>query len=57
MNIIDNAYQGKYNDFADEVKTELKTRLANHETVKNYTSVLQRIQDNQAAYKAIANRE
>lgn len=57
MNIIDNAFNGKYSEFADEVKAELKTRLANHETIKNYTSVMQRIEDNKAAFKAIANRE
>ena len=56
MNIIDNAYQGKYDDFANEVKAELKERLANHETVKNYMNIMQRIHDNKEAFKSISER-
>jgi len=42
---IDNAVEKKYSDFSDAVKTELRTKMANHDTSKQYASDYDKIQD------------
>lgn len=56
MSKIDLAYNGKYSEFADEIKSELKSKLADNQTIKDYFSVLDRIHANKDSYRAITNR-
>lgn len=56
MSKIDLAYSGKYSEFADEIKSELKAKLADNQTIKDYSTVLDRIHANKASFKEITNR-
>lgn len=57
MDILDLVNQGKYNEFADNVKTQLKQALSQHDSIKEYSQKIQVIHDQKNAFKAITNRD
>jgi len=48
-NIITLANEKKYTDFSDSVKSTLKSKLANHEVVSDYTDNLEKIAELKSA--------
>lgn len=54
MDIIDLAKEGRYNDFANEVKEQLKTKLASNEVVSSYIKEVEKIQSQKEIYKSIS---
>ena len=51
--IIDLAVQKKYSDFAIAVKSELHTKMKNHEEIKSYSSEYDRIQGLKSTFAQI----
>lgn len=54
MDIIDLAKEGRYNDFANEIKEQLKTKLASNEVVSSYIREVEKIQSQKEIYKSIS---
>lgn len=54
MDIINLAKEGRYNDFANEVKEQLKTKLASNEVVSSYIKEVEKIQSQKEIYKSIS---
>lgn len=52
-NIINSAKDKKFTEFSDAVKTELKTKLAGNETVSQYTSDFEKIQQMKTMFSKI----
>lgn len=57
MDVLDLVYQGKYNEFADNIKTQLKQVLSQNSAIKEYSKEIQVIQDQKTAFTAIAKRD
>ena len=54
MDNLELVHQGKYNEFADNIKTRLKQSLSQNSIVKEYIKEIQRIQKQRDAFSAIA---
>lgn len=52
--IIKLATAGKYTEFSDIIKEELKTKLSNHEVMKNYSNSVEQIKKFKDQFKAIS---
>lgn len=57
MDVLDLVHQGKYNEFADNIKTQLKQVLSQNSAIKEYSKEIQVIQDQKTAFTAIAKRD
>lgn len=55
IEIMKSAADKRFTDFSSAVKQELKTKLANHSTVQNYTSEYDRIQNMKSLFSQINN--
>lgn len=53
MDIIDLAKEGRYNDFADAVKEQLKQKLSSNEVVSSYIQEVEKIQAQKDIFKSI----
>lgn len=53
IDVIRSASDKKFTDFSDAIKQELKSKLANHSTVQNYTSEYDRIQNMKSLFSQI----
>jgi len=53
--VINNAVDKKYTEFSDAIKTELKTKMINHETSKDYASDYDKIQDMKQMFAKIGS--
>lgn len=54
MDIIDLTKEGRYNDFANEVKEQMKAKLASNEVVSSYIKEVEKIQAQKEIYKSIS---
>ena len=46
--------EGRYNDFANVVKEQLKAKLASNEVVSSYIKEVEKIQSQKEIYKSIS---
>lgn len=54
MKSLDYVVSGDYSSFADTIKNEFKVKLSNDSTIKNYTHLVQQIQDRKNIFKMIS---
>ena len=52
--VVKNAVDGKYTEFSDAVKKELKTKMSNHEVSKKHVSNFDKIQNMKDIFKQIS---
>lgn len=53
--VINKAVDKKYTEFSDAIKAELKTKMINHETSKQYASDYDKIQDMKQMFAKIGS--
>lgn len=54
MDIIDLAKEGRYNDFANAVKEQLKEKLSANGVISSYVQEVEKIQAQKEIYKSIS---
>ena len=54
MDTINLVKEGRYNDFANEVKEQLKAKLASNEVISSYIKEVEKIQSQKEIYKSIS---
>ena len=52
--IIKLATAGKYTEFSEVIKEELKTKLSNHEVMKKYSADIDQIKKHKEQFKTIS---
>jgi len=55
--VIDSAIEKRYTDFSKSIKAELHRKLASHETVKNYVTDFDKIQNMKSSFANIGSAE
>lgn len=53
--VINTALNGKYSEFSDAIKQELKTKMSSHDVSKNYCSEYDKIQNMKELFSKISN--
>ena len=53
QSIIDLAVQKKYSDFANAIKSNLRTKLKNHEEIQTFSTEYDRMQDLKSKFAQI----